>query len=165
LPLEAAAVDLLAHASPAVHAGGAFRADPSARVPRDLSLPPARARSSALATREAPADRNARSTGDAVAPRRAGKPHDPDASADSAASTAKAMPERRAPIDLPANPRSPTPRELDGDASASVAPAAISVEIGRIEVKVAPAPASRLRAAPESFDGYWRLRNYLDRPR
>ena len=51
-------------------------------------------------------------------------------------------------------------------AQAAVAPepASISVEIGRIEVRVAPPPAAaaRPRPAPEGFERYWRLRNYLD---
>jgi hypothetical protein len=46
-------------------------------------------------------------------------------------------------------------------------PPSVTVEIGRIEVKLAPAPAtaSRVRAGADGFDRYWRMRNYLERLR
>jgi hypothetical protein len=80
---------------------------------------------------------------------------------------APALPEQRVLIDRTASRRSSPQPEPRGEMQTAADANAVHVEIGRIEVRVAPppAPASRPRAAPEGFAGYWRLRNYLDRPR
>ena len=79
------------------------------------------------------------------------------------------MRETRLALDTRATPPTAAQAAAAVGARATAEPAAaISVEIGRIEVRVAPppaAPASRPRAAAEGFAGYGRLRNYLDRPR
>jgi hypothetical protein len=78
---------------------------------------------------------------------------------------APALREQRVPMDRTAS-RSLQQSEARGEAQWAADTNAVRVEIGRIDVRVAPppAPASRPRAAPEGFAGYWRLRNYLDRP-
>ena len=170
--LTAAAVDTPPGASPVGHALHASRTASPRSAPRDAAPSAARARSGSLAGRASRADRAARSSAadESVARARDGTARDLDTaelgSGDRAAATrAPAMLERRDSINAPASPGSSTPSEALAEAKAVMEPASISVEIGRIEVKVAPAPASRPRAAPEGFDGYWRLRNYLDRPR
>lgn len=61
----------------------------------------------------------------------------------------------------------PAPLHAAPLAGTSNEPASVTVDIGRIEVKIAPslAPPARARAAPQGFEGYWRMRNYLDRRR
>ena len=143
--------------------------------PDDPSAAPVH--SHAQAPHKTEADRVARSIANALPRRRDGETRAPETpqvgSADpvsnrSAATAARAVRERRAATDAARRLRSATQADAPVDAAAGTEPASVSVEIGRIEVRIAPpptAPASRPRATPEGFAGYWRLRNYLDRPR
>lgn len=137
---------------------------------RAAAAPVVRPETHALAATEGPANRTPRSRA-----RPAERPHDhdaqsldrpqPEAAKRSAVVLAPALREDRAPIDRPAARRSPSHPDARGEAQTAAGAADVHVEIGRIDVRVAPAPAARQRAAPEGFAGYWRLRNYLDRPR
>ncbi len=146
-PAEAASRELLHNPSrraatlsipPAEHGG---LVDPAARVARSADS------MAAVLERRLPAD---------SAPRETGERH-----------TAYPTPEQRTRMNV-----HPARNALAPTAALSLSrtddePASVMVEIGRIEVKVAPPPAPppRASAAPQGFEGYWRMRNYLDRRR